>query len=346
MIKFLGIKKALSLKNSVFVDVRSPKEFAEDTIPNSINLPILYDDEREKIGYIYKQIDVNKAKEEGLKYASHKLLNFYKTIKELIEDEKEVVLFCYRGGMRSQSVAKVLDIMDLNINILEGGYKSYRRYIKERLNTFENKYNYIVLHGYTGVGKTKILNTLDIKGMSVIDLEGLAKNSGSVFGSLFYNTFPNSQKKFESLLFEKLSKFDSRLIFTESESRRVGNSILPGFLFENMKTGYHVLIKTNINNRISNILEDYGENKLPDKTDKLINAINKLRKKLGNNKTDDLINKVNDGDYGSVINILMTDYYDPLYDFSINKYSYDLVIDYKDIDEAVYKLINFVKDLE
>ncbi len=342
MINRINIQKALSIKDAVMIDVRSPKEFEEDTIPDAINIPILSDEERERVGYLYKQVGREKAKELGLQYASYKLVDFYKEIKSIIYNKKVPVLFCYRGGMRSSSVATIMDIMGLYVHVLEGGYKSYRSYVMDNLPCFAEKFNFIVLHGYTGVGKTKLLDALINKNMQVIDIEGLAKNSGSVFGSLAYRSNSNSQKAFESLLLRAYQSFESSIVFTESESKRVGRVILPDFMFNDMVNGYHVLIKTSMKNRINNIMEDYIDVDIPDRNNRIIEAISKLRKRLGNDKVNELIGEVNAGDYYSAIETLMVDYYDPLYEYSIKKVEqYDLIIEYEDKNLAVNELIKF-----
>lgn len=342
MINKIDIQKALSIKDAVMIDVRSLNEFKEDTIPEARNIPILTNEEREHVGYLYKQVNREKAKEAGLKYASEKLVDIYKEIKRIIDENKVPILFCYRGGMRSSSVATILDIMGLDIYIIQGGYKSYRAYVRDNLPMFQDKFKFVVLHGYTGVGKTKLLIDLENRGIDIVDIEGLAKNSGSVFGSLAYKSDSNSQKTFESLLFKNFQSIKSKMVFTESESKRVGRVILPDFMFDDMQSGYKILIKTNMKNRVKNIMEDYVDTDIPDKEKKLIEAINKLRKRLGNDKVDKLVQDVNTGDYDSAIETLMVDYYDPLYEYSINKVEeYDLIIEYDDINRAVDTLIEF-----
>ncbi|WP_425447496.1 tRNA 2-selenouridine(34) synthase MnmH [Dethiothermospora halolimnae] len=345
MINLINIDKVIFNKDYSLIDVRSPKEFDNDSIPGAINIPILSDKEREYVGYVYKQVDSNKAKELGLGYASEKLVDIYKRIKEIKETGKKIVLFCYRGGMRSNSVANVLNIMGVNVSVLNGGYKSYRKFIVNNLPKYKDKFKYIVIHGYTGVGKTKILERLEDEGHPVVDLEKLASNSGSVFGEMTYDNPSTSQKKFETLLFNNLYNSDHGYFFIESESKRIGKVILPNFLHKNMKDGYHVLIKTNMENRVNNIVEDYISSDINDKDEKIIKAIKKLNKRLGKIKTNKLIESITNKDYNFVIETLMTDYYDPLYDYSIDKIKeYDTIIQYETIEEAKDKLIKFAKE--
>ncbi|MBS4539904.1 tRNA 2-selenouridine(34) synthase MnmH [Clostridium sp. D2Q-11] len=341
MIKRVNYEDIVDKDNIVYIDVRSPKEYNEDTIPGAINIPILDNKEREEIGYTYKHISKDKAKRMGLEYASKKLVNFYDQIKEIINTNKNVVLFCYRGGMRSSSIAKILDIMNLPIYIIDGGYKEYRNFVINNLEKYGHKFKFIVLHGYTGVGKTKALVNLKNNNHAVLDLEKLAQNSGSVFGNIFYSNPSHGQKKFESLLLNKFMNFKDEYIFVESESKRIGNSVMPDFLYENIQNGYHILLSTNISNRVDTIAYDYLSNKSDD-SEQVISAIKKLKKKLGNDKIRNLEEEFRKNNYRYVIKELMIDYYDPLYEYSINKVSeYDIKIYYNEENELLKKLISF-----
>ncbi|SCG83391.1 tRNA 2-selenouridine synthase [Proteiniborus sp. DW1] len=346
MIREINIEDALQMKDLVFIDVRSEKEYEQDTIPDAINLPILNVSEREHVGYVYTQIDKDEAKRIGLKYASVKLVDFYEKAKEIENNNKKTALFCYRGGMRSNSVARVLDIMGINLFLIKGGYKSYRKYVIEELPKYEGKYKYIVLHGYTGTGKTKILRLLESLGKATLDIESLAKNAGSVFGNIAFEEKSNSQKKFESLLLDKFKKNNESFIFTESESKRVGKAVLPDFLFNDMDKGFHVLINTTFEKRIENIVDDYVNNASGTKDTEIEGAIKKLRKKIGGDKVDTLIEELHKKNYSVIAKELMTNYYDPLYEYSLEKYKkYDKIINYNDIESAVSELIKFVDTL-
>ncbi|MTI67496.1 MAG: tRNA 2-selenouridine(34) synthase MnmH [Firmicutes bacterium] len=343
MIKEIDLEEIIDREDIIFIDVRSEKEFDEDTIPGAVNLPILKNKEREYVGYLYKQVDKEKAKELGLKYASEKLPDLYKRAKQIVDSDKKIALFCYRGGMRSSSVANVLNIMGIDNYLIKGGYKSYRKKVVEDLKKYENEFNYIVLHGYTGVGKTKILNKLEDINEPIIDLEGLANNSGSVFGDIAFKEVSSTQKRFESLLLKNLKSINRNYVVLESESKRIGRIMLPDFLYENMQNGYHVLIETNLDNRIENILDDYV-GKTNFNKNRLISAVEKLRKRLGNDIVDKLIKNIENNDYKPTIKTLMLDYYDPLYKYSIDKVdNYDKIIRYDTLDEAVKEVKKFSK---
>lgn len=344
MISEVKIEDIINRDDIVFIDVRSPSEFKIDTIPGAINLPILTDEEREEIGYIYKQVDIEKAKILGLEYASKKLVDFYSVASKIRKNGKKIALFCYRGGMRSNSVAKVLDAMGIDVFLIEGGYKNYRHYVLKTLQTYKNKIKFVVLHGYTGTGKTKILSLLEKQGKPVLNLEYLARNSGSVFGNIYFREESSSQKKFDSMLLMKLQEAKDGYMFVESESKRIGKIIIQDFLYNDIINGYHILIKTSLDNRVKNIIDEYVN--IQNYNEELVvNSINKLRKRLGNDKVEELINQVKVRNFEYVAKELMIEYYDPLYKYSIDKIKhFDKIIEYKNILEAVNELIDFAEN--
>ncbi|QXM06090.1 tRNA 2-selenouridine(34) synthase MnmH [Crassaminicella indica] len=346
MLKVIDIEKALTRKNVLFIDVRSPSEFEDGTILGSINMPILDDEERAIVGTIYRKENPHEATLKGLSLVSTKLPNIYSTIKKYSMEYDEIVIFCWRGGMRSKSICNLLNMLNIdNVYQLKGGYKSYRKYVIDFLEDKVEQYKFIMIHGLTGVGKTHILDQLELIGEPVLNLEKLAKNSGSVFGDIVFTGKPPTQKMFESLIFHVLYSSKEKYIFVESESKRIGSVQVPESIYRRMVNGYHILIKTTFENRIEVILKDYA-NYLGINDSKIIASLNHLRKRLGNKAVNDLIDKVEQKDYTYVIKYLMEHYYDPLYNYSIQKYkNYDLVVDYEKIEEVIPILSDFGKSI-
>src|SRR5690554_2393594 len=165
--EIITIEEIYNFKNVIYIDVRSPTEYKESTIPGAINLPLFSDEERKEIGTIYKK-DKNEAYEKGYYLGSSKLYDIYENIKSLsLPEDYKIIIFCWRGGMRSKSIALNLRLMGVNSYQLVGGYKAYRRFVLEGLKSFKGSFKYIILHGNTGVGKTILLQELEKKGHPV-----------------------------------------------------------------------------------------------------------------------------------------------------------------------------------
>ena len=173
------------------VDVRSPMEFHEATIPGSINIPVFNDEERAEVGTIYKQIGKEAAMDRGLAIFSQKLPAFIQAFKQV---ETPLTVFCWRGGMRSKTAATVLDLMGIHANQLSGGIRSYRRWVVQVLEEADFRPELLVLNGNTGSGKTAILRHLLKKAYPVIDFEKMAGHRGSIFGQI--GQHPSNQKNF------------------------------------------------------------------------------------------------------------------------------------------------------
>ena len=342
MIKQISIKEALDTSNSIFIDLRSESEYNSSNIPGSINIPILNDEERSTVGKIYK-VSGEEAKIMGLRYSLPKLESIYKRVLDLSKQYKNIIIYCWRGGMRSKSVCNILSTLGIqNVYQLNGGYKSYRQYVLDYLNNLENKFTFVVLHGLTGVGKTIILQRLSELNEPVINLEDMAKNAGSVFGNILFSGDSPSQKQFESMVFNQLYYNKHNYIFIESESKRVGNINLPNSIMDSIASGKHILIETSLNNRINILYDSYikSDNR---NDDMIIKSLLHLKKRLGNNAIEILVNKVKQKEYKFVIQYLLEYYYDPLYKYSINKIKqYDLTVNYDNLDDCINQIKKFV----
>lgn len=309
IIKYEEVESNFTKDEYILIDVRSPKEYDSGTIPEAINIPIFNNEERKIIGTAYKQENREKAKKIGIQIVSKKLPNLYEEISQVNKKHKNLIFFCARGGYRSSSIVSLLNSIGVNVIQLDGGYKEYRRYIKEMLPIIIKSIKPIVLYGNTGTGKTEILKQLEKQGMNILDLEGAANHRGSTLGSVGLGE-QTSQKMFESLIYEDLNNRKGNLVFIEGESRRIGKDVIPEYIFKKMKEGTHINIKAKLEYRIETIFEDYVQ----DTDYELIESLNHLRKNLGNNNIDFYINSIKENKYKKVIKELMLNYYDPLYE--------------------------------
>lgn len=340
------VDQAINMEDKIFIDLRSPLEFSKGSIPGAINMPILNDKEREDVGTIYKKKSKKEAKVKGIQYASSKLSYIYEKISSLNKQYENIILFCWRGGLRSATVSSFLNVLGLNIYQLEGGYKQYRKYVIEYFNNNNFKHKFIVLHGYTGVGKTDILEELEKLNVSILNLEYLAKNSGSVFGNINYkNEKPISQKLFDALLFDSLRSNNSKYIVVESEGHRIGGVSLPETLWNAIVDGKHILINTSIENRVERLVNEYVST-ISNCDFLLEDAILHLKKRMGLEKINQLIYWIEQNKYAEVAENLIVEYYDLLYKHSIDNYSYIVEINYDDIREAINKITELYYNLE
>ena len=313
MENLINIAGALHLPNPLFVDLRSPIEYEEAHIPGALNIPIFEDDERALIGTIYKEKSPEEAVDEGFSVVAPKLPEIQQRIKKLSK-EYNVVLYCWRGGMRSQAISQVLAMLGNNHYRLFGGFKSFRQYV---LDFFASPFSQelVVLHGLTGVGKTELLDKLYAEELPAIDLEGLAQNRGSVFGHIGMRKAP-TQKHFEGLLFALCQRFKNfPRIMVECESRRIGSIMLPATFFQAMQQGRRILIYDEMDNRTTRLIRTYTLEENPENLQKLNASIEKLRERLGHVKATNLLKALQNKDYRTVAYQLLVDYYDPLYKY-------------------------------
>ena len=321
------------LKSYILIDARSPKEFLDSPIPGAINIPALLDDERVEVGTAYVQVSTEKAKEIGIEKISKRLPEIFKEINELSKKYDKLVFYCARGGMRSSSLEAIFYALKYKTLKLEGGYKAYRNYIMDKLPEKNKEVKYVVLHGRTGVGKTKILEKLAERGYSVMDLEKMADHKGSFFGGLCEKK-KQSQKRLESEIYEKISNDKTGYVLVESESKRIGDVYLPEEVYDSILNGCHLLIDTSMENRVKIIIEDYaGASK-----EELKSCLDKVGRYISKERYEEYSELLEEGDLAKLSEILMEKYYDPLYDQSINKYQYEEEIFYNTVEEAAEKV--------
>jgi tRNA 2-selenouridine synthase len=239
------------------IDVRSPAEHAEDHIPGAISAPVLDDGERAQVGTMYKQASPFDAKKIGAALVAK---NVARHIDELFKGKDKnwhPLVYCWRGGKRSGAMAHILREIGWNAETLEGGYKAYRRWVVQELESIPERFDWRVIHGPTGSGKSRLLGALKRAGAQVLDLEDLAAHRGSVLGNLPDRPQP-SQKMFESLLLKELSALDaSRPVFVEGESKKIGELQVAEALMSRMRASPCVLVETDLATRVDLLLDEY-----------------------------------------------------------------------------------------
>lgn len=340
------IEEALNLEKVIFIDVRTESEYEEDHILNAINMPLFMNDEHKEVGTIYKILGKHEAIQKGFDYVSYKLKDMYLELSKLANEYDNMVVYCARGGMRSGSITNVISSLGINVYQLEGGYKSYRNFVLDYFKIAMDKKKLISVHGLTGVGKTDLLHMLEDKGIDVLDLEGLAKNSGSIFGFITFDVKSPSQKMFETEIFEKFYFSKEDLIFVESESKRVGHNSVPNEIYESMVGDcYHIILEVNLKNRVERLCRDYIYSKNEENIDDLKECINKFRKRLSNKVIDEYLELLDTKKYEEVVERYLIEYYDPLYMHSIEKYEYDEVVSFDDETKALDKVLDYYNRL-
>ncbi len=336
----IEIREALARNDLLFVDVRSTAEYMEASIPGAVNIPLFDDREHYQLSVIFYQMGEYEARQAALDMVAPRLPSLVKQVTEACSDHIPL-LYCKRGGMRSLSLYQVLSLAGVQACRLKGGYKAYRRYINERLKNCNLRNRFYVLHGLTGVGKTLVLKELEKRGVPVLDLEGLARHRGSVFGAVGFEK-PRSQKDFDALLLQQLERNrDNPFLVTEGEGQRIGNIYLPHFLIKAMKQGEHFLLEAPLPTRVKRIVDTYIQVPLSKNTyGQLLTSIKALERRLGKRKIDMLTAMMNKGNYHAVAELLCKDYYDHYYNDARPEFSaFSETIDASNIKKAAEDII-------
>ena len=361
-IQKLAIEQFLELAQQYPVlDVRSPGEFSHAHIPGAYSLPLFNDEERKVVGTTYKQQSREAAIKIGLDYFGVKMKGMVEEAEKIVggwklevsKDQRtssnlqiptsNILVHCWRGGMRSSAVAWLLDLYGFKVYLLSGGYKAYRKWV---LAQFEKEYNFTIIGGYTGSGKTPVLHELQKQGKNIIDLEALANHKGSAFGALGEKPQPG-QEMFENLLSQSLHdtgywildktvqdqalskelagsnlqsvatselhpvssiQYPVSTIFIEDESQRIGNLQIPMPLWYTMRKSLVYFLDIPFNERLDHITEEYGKFE----KEKLVNAIIRIQKRLGGLETKNAINCLLENKHRDCFRILLG-YYDKWY---------------------------------
>ncbi|NWF62341.1 MAG: tRNA 2-selenouridine(34) synthase MnmH [Fischerella sp.] len=331
---------------SEIIDVRSPSEFAEDHLPGAINLPVLDDAERAEVGTIYEQVNPFNARKIGAALVAKNISQHL--VQHFADKEKNYhpLVYCWRGGQRSNSMASVLSQIGWRVTLLAGGYKTYRAYVRQQLEDLPKKFTYQVMCGLTGSGKTYILRQMCKRGAQVLDLESLANHRGSLLGEEWQGkASPQpSQKYFESLLLQQLQSFNlEQPVWVESESLKIGSIYLPQSLWEKMKQASCVEIQLPITARVEFLLQTYSH--LVNYPDILKAKLEKLKFRYGWQKLNEWYQWIDAGKWELFIEDILQFHYDPTYRKSIQRHfsNVERVLSIPDLcDRSVDQLLDYV----
>ena len=302
---------------SHIIDARSEAEYTLDRLPGALNWPSLNNDERIVVGTLYKQVSPFEAQKLG---AGLVAANIARHIQREVQDKPRdwrPLVYCWRGGKRSGSLALVLGQIGFKVTLIEGGYKAFRSAMLEALPTLAQSLRYRVVCGPTGSGKTRLLHALEQAGAQVLDLEDLASHRSSVLGLIPGQEQP-SQKRFDTLVWDKLRSFDpARVVYVESESRKVGNLAVPQALIERMRDSACLRLELPEQERVALLLEDYDFFvQAPALFCERLQALNEIR---GKAVVQGWQEQVMAGAIEGVVRELLLQHYDPGYESSISR---------------------------
>lgn len=270
----LPIVEFLDRRESLLLDVRSPSEFQKAHIPGALNFPLFSDTERAQVGTLYKRQGGEAALILGLDLVGPKMGNFLREARKLNPEDRPFRVHCFRGGQRSQSLAWLLEKGGFQVDVLNGGYKAYRRHVLE---SFAEPQKILVLSGCTGSGKTRILHGLAERGMQVIDLEGLACHRGSAFGG-YHQPSELTTEMFQNKLHAVWAQLDREVsVWIEDEGQMLGGLVVPEPFWQQMRQAPVVFLDIPQEARAELLVEEYGHYDY----DRLKGSIDKISKRLG-----------------------------------------------------------------
>jgi tRNA 2-selenouridine synthase len=297
------------------IDVRSPAEFAEDHLPGALNWPVLDDEQRRVVGTLYKQVSALEARKVGAAMVARNIAGH---LERWVHDKPrdwQPLVYCWRGGQRSGSLAWFLGQIGFRSAQLQGGYKAFRAVVRAELQQLPQRFGYRVLCGRTGSGKTRLLHALAAQGGQTLDLEGLAGHRGSVLGAVPGSVQP-SQKRFDTLVWQALKSLDpARPVFIEGESRKIGTLRVPEALIEQVREQGHCLhVELDHAARLQLLLQEYGHFAADAEAFcKLLDGLVALR---GRDTVKAWQELARSGQWAEVFSELMQRHYDPLYERS------------------------------
>jgi tRNA 2-selenouridine synthase len=333
----LNFNKSL-LDSHFLVDVRTPLEFEEDHIPGAANIPLLSNEERVEIGILHKHSGPQAARRRGLELTAPRFPSIVAEIASAA-DGRPVLVYCWRGGLRSRTVACILELTGYNAVQLKGGYKTYRNHVVSYFENFTPPGPIVVIHGLTGIGKTRFIHGLSGDKYTVIDLEGLACHRGSAFGGLGLSQC-FSQKWFETILWDAFRKIpEGRPIILEGESRRIGRMSLPGSMYEAMKDSTKVWCAASLETRVDRLIDEYGREEY---REGMALALERISRKLGGPKFREIAEYLDRWELRPFMAELLNSYYDKVY-YKTKDWQENATICLEDFETAERELDAFLE---
>lgn len=292
------------------IDVRSPAEYAEDHVPGAISLPVLSNDERARVGTIYVQQDPFTARKLGAALLARNAAHHLETALRDRPGGWRPLVYCWRGGQRSNAFASILAQIGWRAEVVEGGYRSYRRLVVEMLHERALPHRIQLVEGGTGTAKTRLLHHIAALGGQVIDLEGMAEHRGSLFGQM--GAAQPSQKMFESRIAGALAALDpARPVFVEAESSKVGDCLVPPSLWKAMRAAPFWEITAPLDARARHTVETYPD--IVEDPARLEEVLSRLVRYHGHARVDDWRALAAAGDWPGLAAALIATHYDPAY---------------------------------
>ncbi|MDP1527188.1 MAG: tRNA 2-selenouridine(34) synthase MnmH [Rhodocyclaceae bacterium] len=299
------------------LDARSPGEFAEDHLPGATSCAVLSNDERARVGTLYKQASPFEAKKIGAVLVAKNIATHIETLFLDKPKDWKPLVYCWRGGKRSGAFAHILREIGWDAHRLEGGYKAWRKHVVEQLTRLPTQFQYRIISGPTGSAKSRILEAIGQLGGQILHLEELAAHKGSVLGNLPDAPQP-AQKMFESKLFAALQTFDpARPVFAEAESRRIGKLQVPDALINGLRAAPCLRIDASRPARADFLLRDYDY--FLQHPQWLIEQLSRLHGLQSNETLDHWTRQIEAGDFPALVADLLENHYDPLYQRSQDK---------------------------
>lgn len=292
------------------IDVRTPHEFEEDHLPGAINLPVLTNEQRVEVGTRHKETSFE-GRKLGARYACDAIAQHLDGTLADLPSKWNPLLYCWRGGMRSNAFATVLRSVGWRARVLEDGYKAYRKFVMDDLEAQlgNPQLQFRIIGGLTGIGKTRLLDALTKAGAQVIDLEAMANHRGSLLGSV--GTQP-TQRRFESRLHTALSQLDpTRIVFAEAESNRIGSAYLPPALWRKFAEAQVIELTLPIPERVALLLEEYAH--FPQAPESLSALLDRLRKLRGHKQVDAWHEQIAAGAWPEFVASVLENHYDLCY---------------------------------